>query len=98
MSAGKTPFSRQVILLLVVAGVVVLWDLFSGHGGMKSGMISILAVALTILLLGSMYMGGAHYKTPEPPEAPVSSEEGETEDTLVALSQNDERQTKAKLN
>ena len=99
VKSGKPPFSRQVIILLVVAGAIIVWDLFSGHGGMKSGMISVTVVALTMLLLGSMVMGGALHRASPPQEMPDSaSPEDKTEDTIVALPHDEDRQSKAKLN
>jgi len=99
MNIGRTHVSKQVFILLIAAALIVVWDLFSDHGGIKSGTVSVMVVALTALLLGSMYMGGAHHKDTNPPEPQNNpSPSIEMEETIALLAQNEERESKAKLN
>ncbi|MEW5940376.1 MAG: hypothetical protein AB1750_11975 [Chloroflexota bacterium] len=69
MTPLKSSFFKQATAILILAGTVILWDFFSAHGGMKSGMVSVIVVALTLLLLGAMYIGRPAHSEEEPTES-----------------------------
>ena len=80
MPQKRASFAKQATIILVIAGLVVLWDVLTPNPG-RNGTWSVLAVALAALLLGAMYMGRVHEDRPDdnniPPSTPPPPNETE---------------------
>ena len=57
MKRDKNSFSRQIIIILVAAGLIILWDSFSWGSGGMNGLISLTVVVLALLLIAALYAG-----------------------------------------
>ena len=57
MKMTKDSFSKQVIVILVIAGGIILWDSFSWRKGGMNGLISTMVAFLAVLILAPMFLG-----------------------------------------
>jgi hypothetical protein len=57
MKKSKDSFSKQVIIILVIAGGIILWDSFSWSAGGMNGLISMMVAFLAALILVPMVLG-----------------------------------------
>lgn len=57
MNKTKDSFSMQVVIVLVIAGGIILWDSFSWSKGGMNGLISMMVAFLAALILVPMFLG-----------------------------------------